>query len=211
MYIPKHFAHHDQSDLKTVMRTYAFATVFASVDGEPFASHAPVRVDDSAKGVLRIEGHVASANPHSRALDGARVMVVFHGPHTYVSPTLYRSAGRVPTWNYIAVHASGPARLQTPAETAAAVARLMARYEPAGHSPASFDLLSPALLRRELAGIVGFEIQVAHLEAAYKLSQNRNAADHATIVAELEKLHTLDATTGMAAAMCPHPATPVRS
>ena len=174
MYIPKHFAHHDQSDLKTVMRTYAFATVFASVDGEPFASHAPVRVDDSAKGVLRIEGHVASANPHSRALDGARVMVVFHGPHTYVSPTLYRSAGRVPTWNYIAVHATGVARsIDDLAAKHALLTRLIDDHEPSFNATfAQFDARHRDAL---LSAITGFDIVVDKLEGKFKLGQNRLA------------------------------------
>ena len=82
MYVPAHFAHDAQADLLAVMRENAFATIVTAVDGEPFATHAPVRVERSDDGALCIEGHVAKANPHARSLDGARTMVIFHGPHT---------------------------------------------------------------------------------------------------------------------------------
>ena len=184
MYIPKHFAHHDHADLKAVMRTYAFATVFASVDGEPFASHAPVRIDDATDGMLRIEGHVASANPHARTLDGARVMVVFHGPHTYISPTLYRSAGRVPTWNYIAVHATGIARsIDDLAAKHALLTRLIGDHEPDFNATfAQFDDRHRDAL---LSAITGFEIVVDKLEGKFKLGQNRLADN----VPEMQSVH----------------------
>jgi len=184
MYVPKHFAHHDHADLKTVMRTYAFATVFASVDGEPFATHAPVRIDDSQDDVLTIEGHVASANPHARALDGARVMVIFHGPHTYISPTLYRSAGRVPTWNYIAVHAVGVARtVDDLGAKRDLLMRLIADHEPSFNATfAQFDDRHRDAL---LSAITGFEIVVDKLEGKFKLGQNRLADN----VPEMQAVH----------------------
>lgn len=184
MYIPRHFAHENLADLKAVMRTYAFATVFASVDGEPFATHAPVRIDDATEGVLRIEGHVATMNPHARTLDGARVMVVFHGPHTYISPTLYRSAGRVPTWNYIAVHATGVARtIDDLAAKHALLTRLIADHEPSFNATfAQFDARHRDAL---LSAITGFEIGVDKLEGKFKLGQNRLADN----VPEMQAVH----------------------
>lgn len=176
MYVPKHFARDDRADLLAVMREYSFATIFASVDGEPFATHAPVRVVESADGALSIEGHVAAMNPHAQALDGARTMVVFQGPHTYISPTLYRSAGRVPTWNYIAVHAVGFARtIVEPQAKHALLRRLIAEHEPA------FDQRFAAFEDRHrdglLAAITGFEIAVDKLEGKFKLGQHRLADD----------------------------------
>jgi transcriptional regulator len=174
MYVPKHFAHDDRDHLLAVMREHAFATIVASVDGEPFATHAPVRVKSSDDGGIVIEGHVAGANPHARALDGARAMVIFQGPHTYISPTLYRSAGRVPTWNYIAVHATGVAR--TIADAAAKrgiLTRLIADHEPAFND--RFAQFDDRLRDGLLAAITGFEIPVDKLEGKFKLGQNRLA------------------------------------
>ncbi|MEO8937580.1 MAG: FMN-binding negative transcriptional regulator [Burkholderiaceae bacterium] len=174
MYVPKHFAHDDHADLMAVMREHAFATVFAAVDGEPFATHAPVRVTRSDNGIVTIEGHVARANPHAAALAGARAMVVFQGPHTYISPTLYRSSGRVPTWNYIAVHAVGRVRTINAAdEKRALLTRLIADHEPSFNETfAHFDARHRDGL---LAAITGFEIVVDKLEGKFKLGQNRLA------------------------------------
>ena len=123
-------------------------------------------------------------NPHARALDGARAMVVFHGPHTYVSPTLYRSAGRVPTWNYIAVHAVGVARtIDDLAAKHALLTRLIAEHEPGFDATfAQFDARHRDAL---LTAITGFEIVVDKLEGKFKLGQNRLADN----VAEMQALH----------------------
>ena len=175
MYIPKHFAQHDRAHLLAVMREHSFATVFASVDGEPFATHAPVRVDETVDGGLVIEGHVAKMNPHARALaDRARAMVVFQGPHTYISPTLYASEGRVPTWNYIAVHATGwTEAMDSPHDKRAILQRLIADHEPS--FAARFDAFEDRHRDGLLAAITGFRLVVDKLEGKFKLGQNRLA------------------------------------
>jgi transcriptional regulator len=175
MYVPRHFSETERAHLLAVMRAHGFATVVSVIDGEPFASHVPVRVEERGDGSLLIEGHVAAVNDHARAFaGGARALVVFHGPHSYISPTLYRSAGRVPTWNYIAVHASGATRAIPDAdEKRALLERLIADYEPSfGPTFAAFeDRQRDALLR----GITGFDLVVDRLEGKFKLGQNRLA------------------------------------
>ena len=203
MYIPKIFRNDDFPQVQQFIRDHPFALVVCNVAGAaPLATHLPVELEQNAAGQAVLVGHFARGNPQWKTMEAAgHALVVFSGAHHYVSSAWYGHEN-VPTWNYIAVHVSGPARLQTPAETHAAVARLMHRYEPPDRSPRSFEQLSAPVLQRELAGIVGFEVQVANIEAAFKLSQNRNAADHASIVAELQKLQT-PAAADMAAAMCP--------
>ena len=176
MYVPKHFAHDDRADLLKVMRDHAFATIVGTVDGEPFATHAPVRADASPDGEVVIEGHVAAMNPHVRALADGRTMVIFHGPHTYVSPTLYASAGRVPTWNYIAVHATGvAATIHDAGAKHAILQRLIADHEPS--FAARFDAFEDRHRDALLAGITGFRIVIDRLEGKFKLGQHRLADD----------------------------------
>jgi transcriptional regulator len=174
MYVPKHFVEDDRGHLLAVMREHNFATVVSQVDGEIFASHLPVRVDDTGD-QLRIEGHVAAANPHAQAFDhGDRTLVIFHGPHTYISPTLYRSAGRVPTWNYIAVHATGATRaLHEAADKKAILLRLIDQHEPS--FAATFAGFEDRQRDALLNAITGFEIFVDKLEGKFKLGQNRLA------------------------------------
>ncbi len=177
MYRPRHFAHDDRADLLVVMREHAFATIFASVHGEPFATHAPVRVDEMEDGRLVVEGHVASMNPHARALaGGTRTMVVFNGPHTYISPTLYASPQRVPTWNYIAVHATGPAEtVDDPEAKRLLLKRLIAEHEPSFNE--TFDGFAERHREGLLAAITGFRVVVERLEGKFKLGQHRLADD----------------------------------
>ncbi len=184
MYVPKHFRHDETADLLAVMRQHSFATVVASVDGEPFATHAPVRTELADGGVVTIEGHVASANPHARALRQGRALVIFHGPHTYISPTLYRTAGRVPTWNYIVVHATGTARIVDEAQAKHAIlTRLIAEHEPAFN--ARFEQFEERNRNALLNAITGFIIVVDKLEGKFKLGQHRLADD----LPEMQAMH----------------------
>jgi transcriptional regulator len=172
MYVPKHFAHDERGHLLAVMREHSFATVVSIVDDEPFATHVPLRVDD-VDGTLRIEGHVAAVNAQARAFDaGTRALVVYRGPHTYISPTLYRSAGRVPTWNYIAVHASGTTRaVHDPDAKREILLRLIDTYEPTFR--ATFARFEDRQRDALIGAITGFEIVVDRIEGKFKLGQNR--------------------------------------
>ena len=184
MYVPKHFAHDDPADLLAVMRQHAFATIVASVDGEPFATHGPVRVERADDGAMTIEGHVASANPHARSLDGGRALVIFHGPHTYISPTLYRSRGRVPTWNYIAVHATGTASTVDAGDAKHAIlTRLIADHEPTFNT--TFETFDERQRDGLLNAITGFTIRVDKLEGKFKLGQHRLTDD----LPEMQRIH----------------------
>jgi transcriptional regulator len=115
MYIPKFNHVSDRSILLEAMRRSSFAILFGPTspgDGSarPVATHLPLVVKDEGEhGVL--EGHFAKANRHWEALGGRETLVVFPGPHTFVSPTLYTELLSVPTWNYIAVHAYGTMEL----------------------------------------------------------------------------------------------------
>src|ERR1700686_3117150 len=105
MYIPSFNHVNDRAILLEAMRTWPFAILFGGgEDGSPFATHLPLVVHDEGEHGV-IEGHFARANPHWKALAGRETLVVFSGPHSYVSPMLYAEPLSVPTWNYIAVHA----------------------------------------------------------------------------------------------------------
>ena len=177
MYLPRHFEQRDRAHLLHVMREHSFATVVTTIDGEPFVSHVPVRVEELSDDTLRIEGHVAAMNPQVRAYEeGARALVIFAGPHTYVSPTLYRKAGRVPTWNYIAVHARGTMRaIHDRAAKHALLMRLIDRYEPS--FVATFAAFEPGHRDALLDGITGFDLVVDRLDGKFKLGQHRLSDD----------------------------------
>src|ERR1700687_4130558 len=111
MYTPKFNQVSDRATLIEAMRAYSFAILFGPLDsaetaGPHRATHLPLVVkDEGPHGVL--EGHFAKANSHWQSIANRETLVVFPGPHSYVSPSLYAEQLSVPTWNYIAVHAHG--------------------------------------------------------------------------------------------------------
>jgi transcriptional regulator len=130
----------------------------------------------------RLLGHVARANPHWRHFsNGEDAMVLFQGPHAYISPSWYVAPG-VPTWNYVAVHVYGSARaLDDPSRVKSIVERLTEVYERDNTPP-----WAPTYDERMLGAIVGIEITVTEVQGKFKLSQNRSAADRAAVVSKLE-------------------------
>jgi transcriptional regulator len=178
VYIPKHNHETDAVVLAEFIAAHAFGVLISTADGRPVASHVPFLYERDA---TLPHCHVARATPPGRAFERApEVLVIFAGPHGYVSPTWYADPG-VPTWDYTAVHAYGTARaVDDPALTRAHVEELTAHYE-RGNSPP----WTPTYDARRLTGIVAIEIRIRELEGKFKLSQNRSAADRAGVVANL--------------------------
>lgn len=203
MYVPPRYRQTDLPALFGLMREFSFATLVAAdpAGGAPLAAHVPVEVSETADGTPVLHLHVARANPLGAALAaGARVRVIFQGPHHYISPAWYDHPN-VPTWNYLAVHAEGPARELTGDELRATMAALTRRYEaPNGARAVLLEKLPPDYVAAQLRAIVGAEIRVERLSGAWKLSQNRDTRNYAAVIAELEKLASADA-TAIAAAM----------
>ncbi len=172
--------------LLALMRRHPFATLVGVRDGSPEIAHIPLLAKDAP---LRIAGHVARGNPLARMVEsGARLTAVFHGPHAYVSPRLYRTTPNVPTWNYAVVHASGPAK----AVDGGAMDHLRELIDvfeagrPQGEAAWSVDSVAEHAARI-LPGLVAFEISVERVEGKFKLNQNRKAEDWAGVVARFEE------------------------
>jgi transcriptional regulator len=189
MYVPKHFVEDDPARLAALIAAHDFATLVTEGEDGPFATHLPLLLDPARGRKGTLIGHVARANPHWRWFDGRRGLAIFAGAHAYVSPRWYKAAPAVPTWNYVAVHATGPVRaIEEPTALRAIIDRLAARYEGDGpwrlaDQPARF---TDGMLR----GIVGLELAIERLEGKAKLSQNRSAEDRAGVVAALDAAGT---------------------
>ena len=144
---------------------------------------------------LVLQGHLARPNPQVADLDSAgEVLVVFAGPHAYISPSWYRAGPAVPTWNYAAVHAYGRGRaIADEAWLRDLLRRLTERHEAREPGPPwRMDDLPEDYLDAMLKGIVGIEISVSRLEGKFKLSQNRPAADRPRIIAALGQREDAD-------------------
>jgi transcriptional regulator len=182
MYIPRHFEVTDTAWCHALMRAQSFAVMITADDaGAPFATHLPILVDDTRGPLGTLRGHVARPNPHWRYLAAGRpTLVVFSGAHAYVSPAWYATHPAVPTWNYVAVHATGTGALvEDPAQVTTLLADLVRTYEGTAPTAWSFDGLAADYVAGMRRGIVAFEIPIGRLEGKAKLSQNRDAVDQA--------------------------------
>lgn len=198
MYIHKFYREENREKILELLRQIDFA-ILVAYDGEkPVASHLMMEVMEEGE-KLFVNGHMSKANDLWKMLDkNAEVLVIFQGPHTYISPTWYNHVN-VPTWNYQSVHVYGKPQIITDKSlTYGILKRLMDRYEPNG--PSAMEALPQDFVEKEMKGIVAFQIEVTKIEASYKLSQNRDDESYQNIVAELEKRPD-DLSRGVAAAM----------
>jgi transcriptional regulator len=184
LYSPAHHRVEDPAELARFMRAHAFAIVVTAPDGVPRATHVPCAVVGEGDR-MELLAHLARANPQWRDFDGARTaLVIFGGPHAYVSPRHYERAKAVPTWNYAAVHAYGRPRCAETRDEAVAVLEALGR----AHDPDYVDRMHAMpgdYMEAMLRGIVAFGMPVDRLEARYKLSQEKQPRERGRIVAEL--------------------------
>ena len=185
MYSPPYNQVENHGEIVAFMRANNFALLVTGTGGSLHGSHLPVLVHER-DGKLSLDMHMARNNPQWKEFFDDEVMVVFFGPHAYVSPRWYEEKERVPTWNYAAVHVYGIARvLEDPKAKHENQRRLVAAMDPQWLP--EFDKLSEKYVTMMLEGIVNFEISVTRIETRWKLSQNRSRREQELIAAELDK------------------------
>jgi transcriptional regulator len=187
MYIPKINEEHDQERIMDFIRKNSFAVLVNSNNNVPTATHIPIELAFDEKNALILRGHVAKANPHWQLWQQpSQALVIFSGAHSYISSSWYEKSN-VSTWNYLAVHVSGEIRIVDDETLYESLKALTNKYEKHQEKPLYFEQLGEDEIRKQMRGIVGFEIKVAHIEAKAKLSQNRNDKDYKHIVEKLNK------------------------
>jgi transcriptional regulator len=187
VYLPKHFTETDPSVLAELMAQHSFATLISHGDNGLIASQLPFMYarGEGAHGTLLC--HLARPNPQVADLKvGREALVVFAGPHAYVSPSWYEKKPAVPTWNYVAVHAYGtPRAIEDSAALIRLVGELAELHEGGRKAPWRLSDEPADYATGMVRGIIGFAIPVARLHGKFKLSQNRNAADRRRVIAAL--------------------------
>jgi len=185
MYSPPYNHADDRAEVLAFLRANSFALLVTGTGGTLHASHLPVTVRE-AGGRIAIHSHMAKSNPQWREFFDDEVLVVFSGPHAYVSPRWYADQERVPTWNYAAVHAYGTVAVNPERAAKHAAQRELVKDTDAQWLP-TFDALRPVYVEQMLDGIVTFDIEVTRLETRWKLSQNRGRREMERIAAQLDK------------------------
>lgn len=192
MYIPKYFKVNNTEDIWNFVQENSFGTVVTTEQGKPIATHLPLGFSKKGEHYY-ITGHFAYGNSQWRTFESCEdVLVMFQGPHAYISSSWY-SRENVPTWNYQAVHMYGKASILEKDELVQELTIMLEKYEKHRENPVLWDKLSPKLLESELKGIVGFKIKVEDIQAAYKLSQNRNETDYMNIIDQLQNEENVNA------------------
>lgn len=189
MYTPPAYAESDIGALHAFMRTHSFATLVTVGAAGANATHLPFLLrEDGACGTLVT--HLARANPQWRDLqEGAQALVLFQGPHAFISPSWYVNRQTFPTWNYTAVHARGTPRLiDAPEAIRAVLAETVARYDTPLGGEWRFPEMPESLTAPRLTAIAALEIPIAGLEGKMKLNQDKSVADRLNVIRELERL-----------------------
>ena len=184
MYSPPYNRIEQRAEVLAFMRANNFPLLVTGTGGALVGSHLPALIRESGDGVA-IDMHMAKNNLQWKEFFDDEVMVVFTGPHAYISPRWYEEKERVPTWNYTAVHAYGvPKVIDDPKAKYASQRRLIELMDPQWLP--RFDALRQEYIDQMLDGIVNFEIAVSRVETRWKLSQNRSRREMELIVAQLE-------------------------
>ena len=186
MYTPAAFELDDVPRLHALMRRFPFAPLLTAHNGEIAVTHLPFMVDGERGRYGTLLAHMARTNPHWQLFDDRReALVVFTGPHAYISPSWYESPVTVPTWNYAVVHAHGrPVIVSNKTRVRAMLEQLVAIHEAHVDPPWSTSQAGD-YIDDQINYIVAFEIEIARLEGKFKFNQNRSRADQEGVVRAL--------------------------
>ena len=187
MYIPRRYEEKDKDTIHAFIRENSFGILVSVKDGLPVGTHIPLHLEKNGEGQDILMGHISRGNEQKYTLtDGSRVLVIFPGPHAYISPRWYTQIN-VPTWNYLSVHVYGTVKIVEGEVLRAALSRLVDNYEKHMPQPVHIEEIPEKMLQDEMRGIVGFEIVIDDIQAAAKLSQNRDEKSYHQVIGQLEQ------------------------
>lgn len=185
--LPK-YKEQDDAVIKAFIRQHPFA-LLTGVNGQqqPVATQIPVFIDER-DGRLYLSGHIMKQTDHHRAfVQNPQALIIFTGPHTYVSASWYQNKKQGSTWNYMTVHAHGNMRFLDEKALRDVLHRTTRHFENDPHSGANYEDLPQEYVDQMAKAIVAFELEVTRLEHVFKLSQNRDQVSYDNIIARLQE------------------------
>ena len=188
MYPPPHHQSQDQQKMISVIKAYPFATLASVLDGKPLITHIPIIYNEESG---KLVAHIDKYNPQVASLqNGAEVTVVFKGPDSYISPSIYTTR-QLPTWNYIIVHIKGSITLIN--DPSDAKDTMIAMTEFLEGTDQKFVLEKESTrMQRSIKYIQAFDITITSWEGKFKLSQDKNEQDQENAKLELIKKSSED-------------------
>lgn len=188
MYQLPYFQEKDFETVKAFMHRHPFV-VLTGVDAnhQPVATQVPLLISEK-EGQLIFRGHIMRQTDHHKAFaQNPQVLVLFTGPHTYVSASWYTNPHQGSTWNYLTVQARGEISLLEESDLRDILHATTTHFEGAPDTPGAYEALPEEYVQRLIKAIVGFEIRVTAIENVFKLSQNRDEASYHNIMHQLKQ------------------------
>ena len=190
MYPPPHHQENDFELTKAIIEIFPLATVLSGENGDIHATHIPLMWYESSGKYGKLVGHIDRNNPQVASLDQQYVQAVFHGFDTYISPIIYDSKGKLPTWNYTKVHAKGNVTVfVNPEKIQQSIIQMTERLEQKREGERFVLKPDNASMQALTKYILGFEIELTEVEGKFKLSQDKTVQDQLNVLKEMKKTH----------------------
>jgi len=187
MYKLSYFTENDDEAVIAFMKQHSFAVITAIGEQYPVATQVPLFIDVNEEGKIVLSGHIMRKTDHHKAFEkNSNVLVLFTGPHTYISASWYSNPQSASTWNYMTVQAKGKITLLDEVATYQAIKNITDHYE-GKETAAAFNKMDDEYIASMLKAIVAFSIEVETLENVFKLSQNKDEQNKKQIINALQQ------------------------
>lgn len=184
MYIPEKFKMPNEEMAFEVMKKYSFATLVTSDQGHHYATHVPVITDQENRELLI---HISKNNPQWTSIEKGEVLVIFQGPHSYISPSVYETDQQAATYNYIVVHVYGKAHIFNDQEEHYKLLSILTKQFESPDSGYGIEVMPKAEVMEEAQGIVYFKVAIERIEGAWKLSQHHPLERKERVIRDLHR------------------------
>ncbi len=183
MYPPPHHQSDEIGKMISVIKHFPLGMLVTAKDGNPFVTHIPFIYNEASK---KLVAHIDRNNPQLQTLtENSEVTIVFKGPDTYISPSVY-STSQLPTWNYIIVHITGNIHLINDPEGVKKTMIDMTEFLEGEAQKFTLKKDDPRM-DRLINYIQAFEIEITNWEGKFKLSQDKIPQDFENAKEELIK------------------------
>jgi transcriptional regulator len=191
MYNISYYKEKDKQQIIAFMKEHSFAIIAGLGNDFPVATQIPLEIEEK-EGKLYLYGHIMKKTDHHLAFENNNnVLVLFTGPHCYVSASWYNEPQTASTWNYMTVHAKGKITFTDDEGTYEAIKAVTNKYE-GTETKAAFNKMPKEYILPMIKAIVGFSIEVESIENVFKLSQNKKMEEQLNIIEKLRERNNND-------------------
>jgi len=182
------FAPLSERDVTRLVLEHPFAWLVTAADGNFAATPLPIRpvVDDTGR-ITGLLGHFARRNPQVELLRRVpRTLMLFMGPHGYMSSSWLADRTRAPTWNYASAQFVVDIEFtEDPAATRDVVRDLVGAMEAGRPDAWSIEDMGARYARLQ-SGIIAFRAHIRERRVKFKLGQDERDAEYVEMIDALQ-------------------------